>query len=48
MVLDMARYNGDNIAEALEKIEEYLHKVKEAIRSKDMMELVKLIDLEEI
>ena len=48
MVLDMARYNGDNIAEALEKIEEYLHKVKEAIRSKDMMELVELIDLEEI
>jgi prephenate dehydrogenase len=48
MALDMARYNGDNIAEALGKIEEYLHKVKEAIRSKNMVELAELMDLEEI
>ena len=48
MALDMARFNGDNIAEALERTEEYLHKIKEAIRSKDMVRLAELMDLEEI
>ena len=43
MVLDMARFNGRNIASSLEEAESYLHDIRTAIEEGDLSKLEELI-----
>ncbi|KUK80356.1 prephenate dehydrogenase [Mesotoga sp. Brook.08.105.5.1] len=43
MVIDMARFNGKNIASSLEEAEIYLRKIRVAIENEDLNELEELI-----
>ena len=43
MVLDMARFNGMNIASSLEEAESYLHDIRTAIEEGDLSKLEELI-----